>query len=143
MWLISSQRIAEALSRTCTGDHTHGSVFNGRSQQVAVYPPKLVAAGKADIAISYQPQLHLQVAAGLPLVRFGTLVATPLNTLTVLADGPIQSLADLKGRKVGFSVAGTGEAALVGVVQLAPAPQEQIVLLIILLGLVELELHLL
>ena len=75
-------------------------------------PPKLVAAGKADIAISYQPQLHLQVAAGLPLVRFGTLVATPLNTLTVLADGPIQSLADLKGRKVGFSVAGTEEATL-------------------------------
>ncbi len=75
-------------------------------------PPKLVAAGKADIAISYQPQLHLQVAAGLPLVRFGTLVATPLNTLTVLADGPIKTLADLKGRKVGFSVAGTEEATL-------------------------------
>ena len=42
-------------------------------------PPKLVAAGKADIAISYQPQLHLQVAEGLPLMRVGTLVATPLN----------------------------------------------------------------
>jgi len=24
-------------------------------------PPKLVAAGKADLAVSYQPQLHLQV----------------------------------------------------------------------------------
>ena len=42
-------------------------------------PPKLVAAGKADIAISYQPQLHLQVAEGMPLVRVGTLVSTPLN----------------------------------------------------------------
>ena len=28
-------------------------------------PPKLVAAKKADIAISYQPQLHLQVDAGI------------------------------------------------------------------------------
>ena len=27
-------------------------------------PPKLVAAGRADIAVSYQPQLHLQVEAG-------------------------------------------------------------------------------
>ena len=27
-------------------------------------PPKLVAAGKADLAVSYQPQLHLQVAEG-------------------------------------------------------------------------------
>jgi len=75
-------------------------------------PPKLVAARRAEVAISYQPQLHLQVAAGLPVIRFGTLVATPLNTLTVLADGPIHSLADLKGRKVGYSVSGTEEAVL-------------------------------
>ena len=42
-------------------------------------PPKLVAAGKGDIAVTYQPELHLQVAGGLPLVRIGTLVSTPLN----------------------------------------------------------------
>ena len=63
-------------------------------------PPKLVAAGKADLAVSYQPQLHLQVHEGLPLVRVGTLVATPLNCLTVMADGPVQGIADLKGRKI-------------------------------------------
>lgn len=75
-------------------------------------PPKLVAAGKADLAISYQPQLHLQVHAGLPLLRVGTLVATPLNCLLVLRDGNIRTLADLKGKKVGFSVAGVEEALL-------------------------------
>ena len=75
-------------------------------------PPKLVAAGKADLAISYQPQLHLQVHEGLPLVRVGTLVATPLNCLLVLRDGKIRTLADLKGKKVGFSVAGVEEALL-------------------------------
>ncbi len=75
-------------------------------------PPKLVAAGKADIALSYQPQLHVQVAAGLPLTRFGTLIATPLNTLLVLADGPVKSIADLKGRKVGFSIGGFEDALL-------------------------------
>ncbi len=75
-------------------------------------PPKLVAAGKADLAISYQPQLHLQAAAGLPLVRIGTLIATPLNSLVVLADGPVETLADLKGRKVGFSVGGFEDAVL-------------------------------
>ena len=47
-------------------------------------PPKLVAAGQADIGVSYQPQLHIQVDQGLPLVRIGTLVATPLNSLLVL-----------------------------------------------------------
>jgi putative hydroxymethylpyrimidine transport system substrate-binding protein len=75
-------------------------------------PPKLVAAGKADIAVSYQPQLHLQVHEGLPLVRIGTLVATPLNSLVVLADGPIETIADLEGRKVGYSVGGFEDALL-------------------------------
>ncbi|MGH1358225.1 MAG: ABC transporter substrate-binding protein [Burkholderiaceae bacterium] len=75
-------------------------------------PPKLVAAGKADLAVSYQPQLHLQVEQELPLVRVGTLVATPLTCLLVLADGPVKTLADLKDRKVGFSVAGVEQAML-------------------------------
>lgn len=75
-------------------------------------PPKLVAAGKADVAVSYQPQLHLQVAEGLPLVRIGTLVSTPLSSLVVLRDGPIKSIADLKGKKVGYSVGGFEDALL-------------------------------
>jgi len=69
-------------------------------------PPKLVAAGKADMAVNYQPQLHVQVDAGLPLTRIATLIATPLNSLVVLKSSPIKSIADLKGRKVGFSVGG-------------------------------------
>ncbi len=80
-------------------------------------PPKLVAAGRAELAISYQPQLHLQVAEGLPLMRVGTLVATPLNCLLVLADGPVKSIADLRGGKVGFSVAGVEEALLTTILE--------------------------
>ncbi len=75
-------------------------------------PPKLVAAGQADMAVSYQPQLHIQVAAGLPLVRIAALVATPLNTLVVLADGPVTSLAALAGRTIGYSVGGFEDAVL-------------------------------
>jgi putative hydroxymethylpyrimidine transport system substrate-binding protein len=75
-------------------------------------PPKLVAAGKADLAISYQPQLHMQVTEGLPIKRIATLVATPLNSLVVLKDGPIKTLADLKGKKIGYSVGGFETALL-------------------------------
>ncbi|MCB1352219.1 MAG: ABC transporter substrate-binding protein [Rhodobacteraceae bacterium] len=75
-------------------------------------PPKMAAAGRADLAVSYQPQLHLQIHEGLPLKRVGTLVATPLNCLLVQADGPVKTIADLKGRKIGFSVAGVEEAML-------------------------------
>jgi putative hydroxymethylpyrimidine transport system substrate-binding protein len=69
-------------------------------------PPKLVAAKNADIAVSYQPQHYLHVDHGLPLVRIATLVATPLNTLVVLADGGIKNLSQLKGKTVGYSIGG-------------------------------------
>ena len=79
-------------------------------------PSRTKACGRrsGNFAISYQPQLHLQIAEGLPLVHGGTLVATPLNCLLVLNDGPIKTLADLKGGKIGFSVAGVEEALLTG-----------------------------
>ena len=75
-------------------------------------PPRLVAAGQGDVAVNYQPQLHVQAAEGLPLTRIGTLVATPLNSLIVLEDGPIKEIADLKGKKIGYSLAGFEDALL-------------------------------
>src|SRR5690606_2985367 len=74
--------------------------------------PRAVAAGQADVGIHYQPSLYLDHAAGLPLVRFGTLVETPLNTVTVLAEGSISGIADLAGRRVGFSVSGFEDVLL-------------------------------
>lgn len=75
-------------------------------------PPKLVAAGKADIAVSYQHQHQMQVEQGLPLTRIATLIATPLNCLVVLADGKIKTIADLKGKTIGYSVGGFETALL-------------------------------
>jgi len=39
-------------------------------------------------------------------------VATPLNSVVVLDSSPVKSIADLKGRKVGFSVGGFEDALL-------------------------------
>ncbi|CAM4267125.1 ABC transporter substrate-binding protein [Vibrio neonatus] len=75
-------------------------------------PSKLVAANQVDLAISYQPSFLIDVASGLPLVWSGTLLATPLNTLTVLDNGKINTLADLKGKTVGVSVSGSDEAII-------------------------------
>ena len=80
-------------------------------------PPKLVAAGQADLAVSYQPQLHLQLTQGLPLIRVGTLVATPLNCLLVLENGPIKTPQSLSGKKIGFSVAGVEEILLSAILE--------------------------
>jgi len=75
-------------------------------------PPRLLAAGKADAALSYQTQLYLLVDQGLPLRRTGTLIDKPLNTLTALQRSGITKLADLKGKKIGYSVAGVEEALI-------------------------------
>jgi len=80
-------------------------------------PPKMVAAGKADLGVSYQPQLYLQHAAGLPLARVGTLIDSPLYCVLTRADGPVKTMADLKGRKVGYSVPGIEEAILSGMLR--------------------------
>ncbi|MFC0200111.1 ABC transporter substrate-binding protein [Paracoccus rhizosphaerae] len=92
-------------------------------------PPRMVAAGRADLAVSYQPQLHLSRHQGLPVTRVGTLVETPLTCLVVLADSGITTPADLKGRKVGFAVAGVQEVMLNAMLadsDLQPSDVEQI-----------------
>jgi putative hydroxymethylpyrimidine transport system substrate-binding protein len=75
-------------------------------------PPRLVAAGQADLAVSYQTQLNMLDDHGLGLVRIATLIDRPLNTIMALNDSGIHSIADLKGRKVGVSVGGVEEALL-------------------------------
>lgn len=66
-------------------------------------PPKLVAIGKADLALDYQPHVLVEKSQGLPIVQVGTLINTPLSCLAVLADSPIKSIKDLKGKTIGDS----------------------------------------
>jgi len=92
-------------------------------------PPRMAAAGRVDLAVSYQPQLHLSRHNDLPLRRVGTLISTPLTCLVVLADGPVEQMADLAGRKVGFAVAGVQEVLLDAMLAhngLVPTDVEQI-----------------
>ena len=74
-------------------------------------PPRLVAAGQGDIALTYQPTFYLDVADGLP--SSGRRVdRDPAEHRWCAGDGPIKTLADLKGKTVGYSVAGYEKALL-------------------------------
>ena len=91
-------------------------------------PPRLVAAGQADLAITYQPQVHFFADEGLPLVRVGTLINSPLNTIIAL-DKRIKTPADLKGKKVGYSVSGIEQATLATMAQHAHIDPQSIKLI--------------
>ncbi len=69
-------------------------------------PPFQVAAGEGHMAISYQPDFHLLTNQGLEIEWVGTLVDSPLNSLVVAGDGPIETMADLAGERIGYSVEG-------------------------------------
>jgi putative hydroxymethylpyrimidine transport system substrate-binding protein len=64
-------------------------------------PLKLLAAGKVDMAISYEPQLLLARDQGLKLVSIGALVQRPLTSIIALPGGHVSSVADLAGKTVG------------------------------------------
>ncbi|MDD7911932.1 MULTISPECIES: ABC transporter substrate-binding protein [Pseudovibrio] len=111
-WFANPDHAPLAVAQTRGFFEAHGLEVELIEPADPAMPPKLVAAGQGDIAISYQPVLHAQIDEGMPLSRIGTLVATPLNTLIVLKDGPIKTLEDLKGKRVGYSVSGFEDAML-------------------------------
>ncbi|MFQ3787372.1 ABC transporter substrate-binding protein [Halomonas sp. A29] len=67
-------------------------------------PTKLLAAGRTDLALGRQPQLHLLADKGVPLVRVATLVAAPVSGLVLrdnLEDEKREILLD--GLRIGFT----------------------------------------
>ncbi|MGQ4879802.1 ABC transporter substrate-binding protein [Billgrantia sp. LNSP4103-1] len=67
-------------------------------------PAKLLAAGRTDLVVGRQAQLHMLVDRGLPLMRVATLISAPVAALIVREDteheGPV---ADLEGLRIGHT----------------------------------------
>ncbi len=64
-------------------------------------PLELLAAGKVDAAISYEPQLLLARDAGEPLVAIAAIVQRPLTSIVSLHSKHITMPQDLRGKKIG------------------------------------------
>jgi putative hydroxymethylpyrimidine transport system substrate-binding protein len=64
-------------------------------------PIKEVAAGRVDLAISYEPEVLLAADKGLDVEAVGAVVDSPLTSLISLPEAGIASAADLNGKTVG------------------------------------------
>ena len=64
-------------------------------------PLKLLAAGKVDMAISYEPELLLARDQGLKVVSIGALIQRPLTSIIALPSAHVSKVADLAGKRVG------------------------------------------
>jgi putative hydroxymethylpyrimidine transport system substrate-binding protein len=64
-------------------------------------PLKLLAAGRVDLAISYEPELLLARDQGLKVVSIGALVQRPLTSIIALPSKHVSSVAQLAGKRVG------------------------------------------
>ncbi|HEY8779520.1 MAG TPA: ABC transporter substrate-binding protein [Solirubrobacterales bacterium] len=63
-------------------------------------PIKEVAAGRADLAISYEPELLLAREQSLDVKAVGALVDSPLTSLIWLRKAGIKRLGDLRGKTI-------------------------------------------
>ena len=64
-------------------------------------PIKQVAAGRVDLAISYEPEVMRARDQGLPVVSVGAIVQKPLTSIISLPQAKIRDPADLENKTVG------------------------------------------
>jgi len=89
-------------------------------------PLTLLAAGRVDMAISYEPELLLARDRGLPLVSVGALVQRPLTSIIALGDRHISRVADLAGKQVGTAGIPYQAAELQTALQRAGVPPSRV-----------------
>jgi len=87
-------------------------------------PLKLAALQRVDFAVSYEPNLIMAKARGIPVVSIGILISHPLNTLMFLKKSGIVSPQDLKGKRIGYSVTGFETAILSTIAEKAGLKRE-------------------
>ena len=64
-------------------------------------PLKLLTSGRADLAISYEPEVLLARDQGLRVVSVGAIVQKPLTSIMAVGPRRVRDVRELRGKKVG------------------------------------------
>ena len=110
----STERVDLVLDYFPNADHAgiYGAIGTGEFSRAGLEvrprtpsdpsaPLKLLASGRADLAISYEPELLLARDKGARLVSVGALVQRPLTSIVSLGERAIREPGGLEGRTVG------------------------------------------
>jgi putative hydroxymethylpyrimidine transport system substrate-binding protein len=107
--------------------------FKAQGLSVSIHTPsdtsaqlKLLAAGKTDFAISYEPEVLLARDKGAPVVAVAALVRVPLTSIVSLPKAGIRTPADLRGKKVGTAGIPYQSAYLQAILARAGVPRSSV-----------------
>jgi putative hydroxymethylpyrimidine transport system substrate-binding protein len=89
-------------------------------------PLKLLAAGKIDAAISYEPEVLLARDQGLALVSVAAVVQKPLTAIVSVGSRHITTPAQLRGKKIGTAGIPYQHAYLTTILAHAGVPQNEV-----------------
>ncbi|MEA2468502.1 MAG: putative hydroxymethylpyrimidine transport system substrate-binding protein [Thermoleophilaceae bacterium] len=103
-----------------------GLDVNIRTPSDPSVPLKLLAAGKADLAVSYEPEVLRARDKGLPVVAVAALVRVPLTSIVSLPKAGIRTPADLRGKTVGTAGIDYQSAYLDAVLDKAGVPRSSV-----------------
>lgn len=109
-WFLNASHESLLAAQYSGAFKRHGLTVELVAPADPAIPPRLVAAGQADIAITYPLELGIMVDHHIPLIRIGSLLNQPMNVL--LTNKNIASIQDLKGKKIGVSITGDDNAIL-------------------------------
>src|SRR5262245_36153216 len=120
----SSEHVTLTLDWTPNPDHVgfyyarDTGLFDKDGLDVSIHAPsdpaaplKLVAAGRSDLAVSYEQEVFFAGAKKLPVVAVASVIGQPLNSFMSI-DTSIHTLTDLKGKSVGITGVPADYAAL-------------------------------
>jgi putative hydroxymethylpyrimidine transport system substrate-binding protein len=89
-------------------------------------PIKQVAAGRVDLAISYEPEVLRARDQGLNVVAVGAVVQRPLTSIISLPEARIRKPADLRGKTVGTAGIDYQSAYLQTILDEANVPRDTV-----------------